>query len=256
MARITTAFETGRKITLLLTALLLTSATLAMQPGLEERIDTDRRSAEDRARDAGRKPAAVLAFLGVEAGDRVIDIMAAGGWYTEVLSFAVGSDGHVAAQNPAFILQFRDGANDKAMAARLADGRLPNVTRLDKEFAELDDTDGPFDVAISALNFHDIYNGRGPDAAVALLRSIRTVLKPGGVFGIIDHVGIEGADNAGLHRIEPARVVETALAAGFEVAGQSDVLQNAADDHSQSVFAEGLRGETDRFVIKLVKPAP
>ena len=38
----------------------------------------------------------------------------------EVLSYAVGPDGTVYAQNPAFVLKFREGANDKEMTLRLA----------------------------------------------------------------------------------------------------------------------------------------
>ena len=236
-------------------ALIFATAALAAHHTLAERIASDSRSAEDRARDAGRRPAEVLDFLGVEAGMNVIDIMAAGGWYTEVLAHAVGEDGQVTAQNPDFILQFRDGANDKALSARMADNRLPNVARLDKNFADLSPADGPYDVALSALNFHDIYNRDGAVAAVAMLESIKAVLKPGGVFGVIDHAGVRDADNAALHRIQKAMVIEVAKAAGFEIAGESDVLHMSSDDHSQMVFAEGLRGKTDRFVLKLRKPS-
>jgi len=231
------------------------SAAFSAHHTLAERIASDTRSAEDRARDAGRRPAEVLEFLGVEQGMHVVDIMAAGGWYTEVLSLAVGPDGSVAAQNPDFILRFRDGANDKALNARLAGERLPNVTRLDRNFEDLSAADGPFDMALSALNFHDVYNRNGADVAVAMLESVKAVLKPGGVFGVIDHAGNAGTDNAALHRIEKDRVVEAATAAGFVVEAESDVLHFPDDDRTQSVFSEGLRGMTDRFVLKLRKPA-
>lgn len=244
-----------RALAALVAGLLLFTTAIAAHHTLAERIASDTRSEEDRARDAGRKPAEVLDYLGVEAGMSVIDIMAAGGWYTEVLANAVGADGRVAAQNPDFILQFRDGANDKALNARLDGDRLPNVARLDKNFAAISADDGQFDVAISALNFHDIYNRDGADAAVDMLQSIKAVLKPGGVFGVIDHAGIAGADNAALHRIEKQKVIETAEAAGYELVGESDVLSMPADDHTQMVFAEGIRGKTDRFVVKLRKPA-
>ncbi|MCH8303479.1 MAG: hypothetical protein IH912_12065 [Proteobacteria bacterium] len=48
--------------------------------------------------------------------------------------------------------------------------------------------------------------------------------------------------------------IETAKAAGFVVDGDANILANPADDHTQGVFAEGLRGNTDRFVLKLGKP--
>ena len=100
-----------------------------------------------------------------------------------------------------------------------------------------------------------MYNGRGPDVALASLHAISALLKPGGVFGIIDHTGVAEADNAALHRIERAKAIETAEAAGFVVEATSDLLANPDDDHTQGVFAEGLRGNTDRFLLKLRKPA-
>ena len=239
----------------LLTGAVLCAAALGAHHTRAERIASDTRPEADRARDAGRKPAEVLEFLGVEAGMDVLDVMAAGGWYTEVLSLAVGESGRVTAQNPDFILRFRDGANDRALAARLDNNRLPNVSRLDKNFSELSAADGPFDVALSALNFHDIYNRDGRDGAVAMLESIGQTLKAGGILGIIDHAGDAGADNAALHRIEKSRVLEAAEAAGFVVEGDSDILASPDDDRTQAVFAEGVRGKTDRFLLKLRKPA-
>jgi predicted methyltransferase len=137
------------------------------------------RAEADRARDTGRKPAEVVAFLGIEEGMTVVDLIAAGGYYTEVLSAAVGSGGRVYAQNGEYVLKMRDGANDKAMTARLAGGRLANVRRLDREIAELGLEPGSVDAAVTALNFHDIYNGRGPEAAQAFLTAVRSILKPG-----------------------------------------------------------------------------
>jgi predicted methyltransferase len=227
---------------------------VAAPADLRTLLASESRAADDRARDAGRKPAEVVEFLGIEAGMSVIDVIAAGGYYTEVLSLAVGSDGRVIAQNPAFVLEFRDGANEKAISERLAGNRLPNVSRVNGGVDAVSSADGQYDAALTALNFHDIYNGQGVDAAVAELQAIHGLLKSGGVFGIIDHAGAAGADNESLHRIEAAKVLETAEAAGFMVDGQSDILANPADDHTQGVFAEGLRGSTDRFVIKLRKP--
>lgn len=212
------------------------------------------RSEADRARDAGRRPAEVIEFLGIKSGMRVIDIYAASGYYTEVLSLAVGPAGHVVAQNPAFILEMRDGANDKALNARLAGNRLPNVSRMNGEFEDIAAITGTFDAAITVLNFHDMYNGQGPGAALATLQAINSLLKSGGILAIIDHLGVAGADNASLHRVEKSQAIETAKAAGFVVEGDANILANTGDDHTQAVFAEGVRGRTDRFLLKFVKP--
>ena len=238
-------------------AIVLALAISACATGgsdLAARLADTARSAEDRDRDASRRPAEVVAFLGIEPGMRVMDLIAAGGYYTEVLSLAVGPEGRVYAQNNDFVLKLRNGVNEKALSARLAGGRLPNVERVDAEIASLPLPDRSLDAAITALNFHDVYNGRGEEAAVAFLEAVHAKLKPGGILGIVDHVGIAGEDNRKLHRIERQQVLEVVAQSSFVVSGESDVLANAGDDHTENVFAPGRRGATDRFVLRLKRP--
>ena len=206
----------------------------------------------DVVRDDGRKPFAVLAFLGVEPGLKVLDVLASSGYYTEALANVVGLDGTVYAQNPAMLLRFYGGRNDRALNARLMGNRLPNVRRLDREFDDLGLVAGSIDVAVTALNFHDLYN-RDPEQAAGILAVLKGLLKPGGVLGIIDHNSNEGADHATLHRMPVADAIAAAEAAGFTVE-TSDVLANPEDDRTRGPFTEGLRGYTDRFVLKLTKP--
>ncbi|MBT6209900.1 MAG: class I SAM-dependent methyltransferase [Woeseia sp.] len=228
---------------------------VASKPGLAALLANDSRAAEDRDRDAARKQTDVIGFLGITPGMSVIDVIAAGGYYTEVLSLAVGSEGHVVAQNPAMVLQFSDGANEKAISARLAGDRLPNVSRLNIELTELTGSDTQYDAAITALNYHDIYNGFGEKAAVGALKVAFNSLKPGGVFGIIDHEGVAGNDNEAMHRGVNADAVRVAEAAGFIVEGDSDILQLHDDDMSLPVFDAAVRGKTNRFLLKLRKPS-
>ena len=245
---------TTRLRTLLCTSLWISVALVSAAHASALDLDRAGRPAEDQARDAGRKPSEVVAVFGIQPGMTVVDLIAAGGYYTEVLSIAVGPEGKVYAQNNDFVLKMRDGANDKAMTARLANDRLPNVERLDRALAEIGLAPGSVDAAVTALNFHDVYNANGPEAALAFLRGIYTFLKPGGVLGIVDHHGSAGADNEKLHRIEEAKVLAVIAKSGFEVDGSSDVLRNP-DDRTQNVFAPGLRGHTDRFVLRLRKPS-
>jgi predicted methyltransferase len=233
---------------------IITSEPESPAHDLTSLLADDSRAEADRARDAGRKPADVIAFLGIEPGMNVLDVIAAGGYYTEVLSLAVGPDGHVTAQNPAGVLKMRDGRNEKALSERLANQRLGNVSRLNKEMADISPDDGPFDAAITALNFHDIYNMYGEEGALGALKVIYAVLKPGGVFGLIDHQGSEGNDNKALHRVLKSDAIRVAETAGFVVEGDSGLLHMHGDDMTQAIFADGLRGKTHRFLLKLRKP--
>ncbi len=210
------------------------------------------RSAADRTRDMGRKPAMVVDFLGVKPGMTVVDLIAASGYYTEVMSLAVGDSGKVYAQNPDRILKMRDGANEKALSERL-DGRLANVERLDMPIDEMQISANSVDIAFTALNFHDIYNGSSPEAALGTSKLVFAMLKPGGIFGVIDHRGMPGMDNKSMHRIDVALVRETLEKAGFEVE-ESNMLMNPDDAHDKMVFDASIRGKTDRFLIRARKP--
>jgi predicted methyltransferase len=212
------------------------------------------RSQTDRDRDADRKPAELMAFFGVERGMTVIDVVAAGGYLTDVLSTAVGPTGKVYSQNPPAFLKFNNGAYDKALATRLADNRLPNVVRVDADLpASSQIPAGSVDFAITALNLHDIYN-RDAAAGQKFLKDVFTTLKPGGVFGVIDHAGNAGAENTKLHRMQKSDAIAAAKAAGFMVEAESNLLAHPADDHTKGPFDPALRGKTDQFILKLRKP--
>ena len=228
--------------------------SMSASADLAENLAASGRSDEDKARDAARQPAEVLTYLGVEPGMTVMDLLASGGWYTEVLAVAVGPEGTVYAQNPPMLLGFNDGAYDKAITARLADNRLPNVVRLDRDEDDTGLKPGSLDAALTALNLHDRHNfGSGEDVA-ALLAAVKDLLKPGGVLGVIDHYGDSDKDNTRLHRLDVAAALPIIEAAGFEMES-SDLLRNPDDDHSIMVFDPAIRGKTDRLLFKLTKPA-
>ena len=203
----------------------------------------------------GASPHEVLDWLGIGPGMTVMDLVASGGWYTEVLSIAVGPEGVVYAQNPPMIYNFRDGFYEKAMSARLADGRLANVVRLDRDINETGLQPGTLDAAITALNFHDIVNNPGgAEAGAGFLATVKALLKPGGVLGLIDHVGDPDKNNTELHRLDVEAALPIIEAAGFEMAA-SDLLRNPDDDRTAMVFNPAIRGQTDRVLYKLTKPA-
>ena len=205
------------------------------------------RSADDQVRDHVRKPIEVMEFLGVKDGMTALDVIAAGGWYTGILSAAVGPTGKVYSQNPAFFVN-QPGFMD-AEKARVA--KLGNVEPLHGDITGLD---GQIDVAVSNQNLHDIYNMGGEEGALALLRSIYAALKPGGVFGLMDHRGMAGMDNAALHRIPVDTARDLLVEAGFVVEAESNMLMNRADDHSKGPGDPSLQGNSDRFLLKARKP--
>jgi predicted methyltransferase len=215
---------------------------------METALLSPARPAEDKQRDASRRPIVTVQFLGIETGDTVIDVIAAGGWFTEVLSAAVGPTGKVLAQNPQFFVsQPNFAATEKARHDRLG-----NVQPVHGELAAAGIV-AQADAAVTALNLHDIYNGQGGEAAaVAFAKGVYDALKPGAVFGVIDHVGIEGQNNAQFHRMQAAQARDVLTKAGFRIEAEADILENPGDDHTKPVRDMG--GRTDQFLIRARKP--
>jgi predicted methyltransferase len=221
------------------------SAALSNDPGRPE---------ADKARDAGRRPAQVLDFLGIDEGMTVVDLVAAAGYYTEVLSHAVGDSGRVYMQNsPASLTGQRGERTAAAIDERLANNRLANVERLTRDLDDLGLPNNSLDAAVIALEFHELYLSDNPDAVADFLAEIRRVLKPGGVLGIIEHSGYPVYDPGPLHRALEAQVVADVQAAGMFVSASSPLLENPDDARNAMVFDQSIRGATDRFVLRVVK---
>jgi predicted methyltransferase len=213
------------------------------------------RPADERALDAGRKPEEVLKFFGVKPGDKVADILAGGGYYTVILSQIVGATGVVYATNNAFM----KGPNKKsftvgALDARLTNPMFSNVKHIDSEVDQLAlPTDGSLDFVLIHLNYHDLVLKN--DNRAAMNKIIFNALKPGGVYGIVDHYAKDGSGTEfteSLHRIDKALVVKEVTDAGFILAAEGDMLRHREDPRTEHVLEH--RGETDRFVLRFEKP--
>ncbi len=237
-------------------AAIVAGSTSALDiAALKAALASAERPAADRDADARRKPAETLDFFGIEAGMTVVDLVAAGGYFTEVLATAVGTQGKVYMQNsPASLTGERGLRTEQAIVDRLAGGRLANVERLNTGYEALGLADGSLDAAVIALEYHELYRAEDPQTEARFLAEMKRALKSGGILGIIDHAGNAGNDNGPMHRAELERVLAGAAAAGFVVDGTSDLLSNPADDRSKTVFDPAFRGVTDQFIVKLRKP--
>jgi predicted methyltransferase len=247
-------FKPGQKSVAWLLAVLAAGLTFSAHAQSEQEarmraaLASPDRAEENRVRDAARRPIQVIQFLGIETGMTVLDVIAAGGWYTEVLSAAVGPTGQVIAHNPAFFIS-REGFLE---SERERHARLGNARALHGDIAD-GGIDGTVDAAISALNLHDTYNGQGEDAAVALVRQVFDALKPGGVFGLIDHRGDAGQDNQAFHRMQVSQARDVLTKAGFVVEAESEILANPADPR-RNIRDPELERNTDRFLLRARKP--
>lgn len=217
------------------------------------------RADKDRALDAGRKPGEVLAFFKIAPGEKVGELFAGGGYTTELIARVVSDSGTVFAQNTKEIM---DKFARKPWTDRAAKPVMKHVVGLERP---IDDPFPPqtkdLDAVITILNYHDTVWMKADRAKMN--KAVFDALKPGGVYGIVDHSAQAGSglrdaqDIKGLHRIDEDVVKQEVQAAGFKLDGESDVLRNPDDkrDWEASPGAAGARrGTSDRFVLRFVKP--
>jgi predicted methyltransferase len=216
------------------------------------------RPEKDRARDAARKPAELVAFAGVKSGDVVDDLVPGSGYWSRIFSKVVGPNGKVFAFVPAELAGFKSDPVGTAKAMAAEPGRS-NVTVVTHPLVPESGPTDFFDVVWTFQNYHDFHDSffHGADVE-AFDKLIYKALKPGGVFVIVDHAAEAGSGlkhTEDQHRIDPAQVRVELEKAGFKFDGESKVLANPADPHTALVFDPSIRGKTDQFAYRFKKPA-
>jgi len=231
---------------------LLAGCATAAAPGLSpERaaaiVASPDRSAADRTNDVRRKPAEMLAFIGVREGMVALDISAAGGYTTELIARAVGPTGRVYGQT-------RGVDPRQRLAERAKNPAVSNIVPVVRPFenpAPPELANHGFDLVTLMFNYHDFAS---IDRA-QLNRNVFAALKPGGLYVIADHSGRPGtgiSESGTLHRIEEAFLRKEVEAAGFQLVGEGGFLRNPNDPRDRETPEPAML--KDEFVLKYRKP--
>ncbi len=248
------------------------------------------RSDENKARDQYRHPKETLQFFGITPSSKVVELAPGGGWYTEVLAPLLRDEGMltVSVADPAGPDAYYGTRQTQALIERKekeADvfGKLEMVY-VDNTIALGEDgkvesitinamplgPEGSADVVLTFRSSHGLYNREALDL---VYQAAFDVLRPGGVFGVVQHRAAEGADPTQTAKdgyLPEATVIAAAKKAGFELAETSEINANPKDtkDYEKGVwtlppgYTEGDKdrekyaaiGESDRMTIKFVKP--
>lgn len=230
---------------LMVLALLSIAVVHAWAQDFKAILANPERPANERALDVVRKPEEMLKFYGVKPGDRVADLVSSRGYYTAILSQVVGEKGVVHSAHPTFRDETRERFKNPLYAnVKLLEGGMGTVAL---------PGDGSLDFVLINLDYHEV----DPADRAAMNKKVFAALKPGGVYGVVDHSAQDGAGDSvrkTLHRIEKALVVTEVTAAGFKLAKEGEMLKNLNDARTESVFVD--RGKSDRFVLRFEKPKP
>lgn len=236
----------------LLTPALSQAAEQVSEQALSEQlnvlINSETRSEELRARNRYRHPLETLMFFEIRPEQTVVEIWPGGqgGWYRSILEpfFVSGPGTYIpvldASAFPDPVAEVADGVADRVLVFR-AHGFL-------------------------------IYDNPAQEYYDAIFR----MLKPGGIFGIVDHRGNESVPQdprAVDGYVNQSHVVMLAERAGFVLVDQAEINANPLDtkNHPDGVYSlpptlrgttlnRDLRermlgiGESDRMTLKFRKP--
>ena len=213
------------------------------------------RPATDSDRDAARLPGELLAFAQIDPGEKVGDYIMGGGYWTRILSNAVGPQGKVYAFQPDEFIGFRPayGEEQAAAVAGRANAVAVRGPVAAPPFPE------PLDTLITVQNLHDLYIGAMPaGTAPKAVAALYAALRPGGTLLVVDHSAADGSGTTttnALHRIDKQAAISALTAAGFVLEAEDDLYSRPDDPRTANVFAPEIRGKTDQFALRFRKPS-
>ena len=249
------------KINLSLLALfLLTSFSSVSAHNLKESIESSDRTPSYKARDSYRHPYETLNFFGIKQDMTVIELNPSGGWYTEILANYIHYPGTlIAAQGSYYMDGFKKKMDSDPMFGRV------EIVSLSSNLADPNSVD-------AIVTFRNLHNWLGPRMD-SIFKSSMVALKPGGIFGVVEHRANPGTDLEAMKSsgyVTEAHAIEVALKNGFELVAKSEINANSKDtkDHPKGVWTLPPRlrlddvdrekyesiGESDRMTLLFRKP--
>ena len=258
--------ELNRFILVLVLSLVCTSLTAH---DLKGAVSSEDRTPKNMLRDSARNPVETLSFFGIKSDMVVVELSPGGGWYTEILANYIHYPGTLIAAHwskDSDIAYFRRGrANfEKKISEKPMYGRV-EIVDLDSELADADTVD-------AVLTFRNLHNWLGPNMDKIFLNTYKA-LKPGGVFGIVEHRAKPGTSMEVMKKsgyVTEAHALEIARKHGFELVAKSEINANPKDtaDHPKGVWTlppvyrlkdkdrekYSAIGESDRMTLLFKKP--
>ncbi len=203
----------------------------------------------------------------------MVELTPEGGWYTEILAPYLRDKGVLIGAGDAVEPKKRYGMMFmKKLNSNPAVFNKVRIGLFEPPSAYAIAPAGSADLVLTFRNVHN-WVELGDDKLKLMLKHIYTVLKPGGVFGVVDHrlpAAMAQDAKASSGYVHEAYVIKLVEGAGFRLAARSEINANPKDtaSHKRGVWSlpptladkEGDRaaylaiGESDRMTLKFVKP--
>ena len=240
-------------------ALLMVAGAAQAANEIESKINAalaaESRPMADRVRDDNRAPLATLNFFGLKDDMRVLELIPGGGWYTRVLAPVLAENGKLyvslRTDHVREMVLNEPGFEQVQVVETTGNVHRPKGSRV----YLIDD----FDFALSdldmVLTFRNMHNFDASGRA-RINKAVFTVLKPGGLYGIVDHTRrhMEMDNRENRRRLDPVLAIKEVLEQGFELVNFSDLHFRADDELEYEVGRRSVSGNTDRFTLLFRKP--
>jgi predicted methyltransferase len=220
------------------------------QQAVAKAMQGEIRTPEERARDVNRLPVEILTFFRMREDMRVIEVLPAGGWFTKILAPVLKDKGKLYVTHPEgrYAEQFRTTA------------KLPGFEKVQEVGWGATSAGGggafgpsgkwnvdPVDLVLTFRNYH---NFSVADRAT-VNRSVFDALKPGGLYGIVDHTRRhnEPTTRENGRRVDPVQVIKEVQEAGFELVDFSNLYFKPTDALALEVGNQAVNDRTDRIAL-------
>jgi predicted methyltransferase len=218
-------------------------------------MEGDVRSEADVARDRNRKPLETLQFFQLTDDMRVLELIPGGGWYTKLLAPVLRDNGAL------YVAIGTDRVRDNL----LTQAGFDHVNVID--IGVDSEPSGPFrtrniesfsfgvsdiDLVVTFRNMHNFT----PAGRASINDAVFAALKPGGLYGVIDHTmrHMEPMTAENRRRADVVQIIKEVQAAGFVLVDYSDLHYRPDDELRYEVGRATVTGNTDRFTLLFRKP--
>lgn len=244
------------------TSLAMTSSALGaqqanptpFQQGVLKAMQGDIRTAEEKARDVNRLPVEILSFFRMREDMRVIEVLPSGGWFTKILGPVLKDKGKLYVTHPdgRYAEQYRTIA------------KLPGLEKVEEiGWGASGGGSGafgpsgpwkvdPVDLVVTFRNYHNF----SVADRTTVNKSTFDALKPGGLYGIVDHTRRhnEPTTRANGRRVDPVQVIKEVQEAGFVLVDFSNLYYKPTDALALEVADPSINDRTDRVALLFRKP--
>jgi len=242
---------------LVISGLLISGFATADSIGsnVKKAMNAEIRTDKEKLRDKNRKPVKTLEFFGIKDDMKVLELIPGGGWYTKLLAPALAEKGqYYAALGTTRI------TNNLLNKEGFSKAKILNKNgsmRYNSELGGYQLTDINFgvkdiDAVLTFRNYHNLEQG----SRISLNEKVFATLKPGGIYGVIDHTRrhMQKDNDENGRRVDPVLAIKEILQAGFEFVDYSNLHYRADDELRYEVGRKTVTGNTDRFTLLFKKP--